>query len=389
MRAEKRDIILSYIVTIQLIIQTIQLTLPLVGIMSVEAAAEFRVIITLLTFIPGIIVVLLNKPKKIILPFVAYFSFLIFQYLLFPASHRYIESTAAYSLTPISILVIIFLVSLEDKQVFSKTLLKISRLSPIFALIYVVAFEFSPFRNLEVGYDMSFGYAMLLPAMILFMQGELRDMVFSFLLAICIILCGSRGPAVVLGLFYIIDLFYLSGKHKGKVILFFIVAALLFTILPRFVDLGSSRTFTLFHEGELISHDSGREENLYTIVVPYILESPLFGWGIGSDRYLLDGAYCHNVFYEITLHYGLIIGSILFIIFGVWVIKLFFSKQLKKDKSERMLLILMLLFGIVPLTVSSSYLINNNFPIMLGYLLLLKRCVYGRRKTMVLQQRTV
>ena len=60
----------------------------------------------------------------------------------------------------------------------------------------------------------------------------------------------------------------------------------------------NSRTMFLLQEGELISHDSGREENVYSIVRPLIMERPIFGWGIGSDRYFLDGAYSHYIFWK-------------------------------------------------------------------------------------------
>lgn len=370
MKQGKRDILLSFIVTIQLVIVTVQLILPLLGIMTVEKAATFRVIITLLTFIPGIFVVFFKCPKRIFLSFIIYFIFLIFQFVFFPESHRFIESSAVYTLTPISILTIIFLASIDNYNYFIKTLLYVSRITLFVALVYVAAFNLSPLRVMEESYSMSFGYSMLLPAMFLFGQEKMVDKLSSVVLFFLILFGGSRGPAVVLVVFYTLDLLmFMPSRHRGRLVVFSVLILLfIILVLPNYLDFESSRTFVLLTSGELISHDGGRVDDLYSVVVPHIFERPIIGWGVGSDRFFLNGSYCHNVFYEIFLHYGIIGGLIIFLFFFGWLFKTFFSPQLKCLKEGRIMFLMMFLYGFVPLMASNSYLIFYNTAIMIGYM---------------------
>lgn len=371
----KGDLYLSFVVLFQLIVTTLQLLLPLLGIASVETAASYRVIITLLTYLPGAIIVARRKTIPIIAAFVAYFSVLLISYVLFPASHKFIESSQALTLTPISILTILFVVSIRDFENFKKVLLYVARASVAIALLYAVANTLSPFKYLDRTYSMSFGYGMLLSAMFLFTQQGYIDKTMSFLLFALILIAGSRGPIVVLAIFYTYyTLFLSSGKTKRRmipVVAIAVVAAV--TILPRLESFQNSRTMFLLKEGELFSHDSGRDENMYSVVGPKIMERPITGWGIGGDRYFLDGGYSHNIFLEVYIHYGIFIGTVLFAWLFFYCIRMFFSPWTKHMPGERGILVMMFLYGFVPKLVSGSYLIDFSFAIFIGYLISLKR----------------
>jgi hypothetical protein len=365
----KGDKYLSFVILFQMIVVTIQSLLPLTGLFSVDQASIIRIIVTLATCLPGIVIVFMRKPRPLIIVFFLYFLILLFNYFLFPASHTFIESTYAFTLTPISILTALFMVCIWDFEAFTQMLLYISRASVIIALLYVVAYNISPFRDLDDTYSMSFGYSMLLPTMFLFTQESIKDKLFSFTLFILILLCASRGPLVVIAVFYMINIFlYTSARAKISIfIVLMIVGLTAVYILPNYVDFESSRTLSLFESGELISHDSGREEGLYSILSPIIMERPLCGWGIGADRFFLDGAYSHNVFYELSVHYGIIGGGVILLIFFVWCSRLFFSTQIQSQASEKQMFTMMFLYGFVPLLVSGSYLIESFFALMMGY----------------------
>ena len=371
----KSDSYLSFVVLFQMIVVTLQLLIPLLGLASVEQAASIRVLVTLLTYLPGIIIVLRRNSRALIVTFVLYFIVLLINYMLFPESHRYIESSAVYSLTPISILTALFIISVKKISQFTRMLLYISRFSMVIALAYVVVYNISPLRDVEETYNMSFGYSMLLPAMFLFSQKRLIDKIMSLILLLLIFFGGSRGPAIVLVAFYFVELFIFgTAKEWKRIIPYLIVVSLVIVLLlPQYVDLESSRTFRLLESGELISHDSNREEDAYSLVRPHIWERPITGWGIGADRYFVDGSYSHNVFLEIYLHYGIIIGTFIFAAFFIWYLRLYMSKRIRSLDNGREILVMMFLFGFVPLLVSGSYLIDFRVGVMFGYLLCIKK----------------
>lgn len=370
----KGDLYLSFVILFQMIVTTLQLLLPLLGIASVETAASYRVIITLLTYLPGAIIVARRHLSGMLIAFTAYFMLLLFNYGFFPASHRFIESSQAITLTPISILTILFMVSIRDFGNFKKMLLYVSRASVVIAFLYAIANTLSPFKDLDETYSMSFGYNMLLPAMFLFTQQRYIDMTMSFLLFVLILIAGSRGPAVALTIFYAYyTLLSSSAKTKKRMILFVTVAAVAtVTILPRLELFQKSRTLYLLQEGELIYHDSGRSEYVYSIIIPHIMESPFVGWGIGGDRYFLDGSYSHNIFIEVYIHYGIFIGTALFAWLFLYCIRMFFSSRTKHIPGERDMFMMTFLYGFVPKFVSGSYLIDFSFAIFIGYLISLK-----------------
>ena len=365
----KRDLYLSFVVFFQMIVVTLQLLLPLLGLASVELAATYRVLVTLLTYLPGILIVMRRNLSMLLAAFGIYFVVLLFSYELFPASHRFIESSATYSLTPIGILTALFIASIRDLEQFKKMMLYVSRASLVIALAYVVAYNISPLRNQDETYSMSFGYSMLLPAMFLFTQKNLRDKISSLVFLVLIFLGGSRGPVVVIVAFYAVHLFLFgSAKEWKKLVPYVVVVAVaMVVLLPKYVDFESSRAFQLLRGGEMISHDSGREEDVYAVIRPHIMERPVTGWGIGADRHFLDGSYSHNVFIEVFIHYGIFLGSLLFFAYFLWGLRLFRSRRVKMMDAGREFVVMMFLYGFVPLLVSGSYLIDFRVWVMIGY----------------------
>lgn len=371
----KGDLYLSFVILFQMIVTTLQLLLPLLGIASVETAASYRVIITLLTYLPGVFIVAQRHLNWMAMAFITYFMALLLNYEMFPASHMFIESSQAITLTPISILTILFVTSIRDFGNFKKMLLYVARGSVAISLLYTTANALSPFKNLDETYSMSFGYSMLLPAMFLFSQQGYIDKAMSILLFFLILIDGSRGPVVVAAIFYAYyTLFLSSGKTKRRIFLTIAISAVVAVmILPRMESFQNSRTMFLLQEGELISHDSGREENVYSVVLPKIMESPIVGWGLGGDRYFLDGSYSHNIFIEVFIHYGIFVGTALFLWLLFYCIRMFFSSRTKQIPGEREMFVMMFLYGFVPMLVSGSYLTNFSFAIFIGYLISLKR----------------
>lgn len=369
----KKDLYLSFVVLLQLIITTFQLLLPIYGLASVESAATLRIVVTLATFLPGVFIVFHRKPRLLFLYFIGYAVFLLFNYTLYPASHDFIGSNKVYTLTPISILTAIFLICIKDFDNFFKVLLWISRICPVVGFLYVFGTRNMPILDEETGYSMSFGYCFLLPTLYLFHQDNYLDRILSILLLLMILLDGSRGPVAVAGLFICYELLFASGaKNKAKSLFFFVLTgAIGVVLLSKSGYFEESRTVTLAMNGEFLSHDSGREELLYIPAMKIIEESPIVGWGVGSDRALL-GFYTHNVFLEVFIHYGIMGGGVLFLIFFYHCIRVFFDKKRLPSQGGRAIFIMLFLFGFAPMLVSGSYLTSFHFAVLLGYMIRLK-----------------
>lgn len=91
-----------------------------------------------------------------------------------------------------------------------------------------------------------------------------------------------------------------------------------------------------------------------------IWEKPYWGWGIAGDLSYMD-SYPHNITLEILLHYGIFVGSIvLFVIFFS------ITKSLFVTKFRNPVLLIFLCSGFGHLFLSSTYLIEYKFWILLG-----------------------
>ena len=363
----KRDYYLSFIVIFQMVAVVFQLLLPFFHIISTEQSATLRIAITLLTFLPGILILAKKRLKLLTITFFIYGMFLLFNYLLYPASHAFIDSKAAFTLTPISILSVLFIYIINNWNVFLKVLLLVSRIIPILGILFVWAIRYTTLVE-GITYSMSFGYAILLSSLFLFNQEKTSDKVLAILLLLMIIILGSRGPVVVL-LIYIIYTVLFSFKRKKvwqiPIALALVAGSILWT--PKNSEvIEKSRTILLLESGEFISHDSGRDI-IQKIIQQKILQKPLYGWGMGSDREFVDG-YAHNIFLEIFVHYGLVVGGFLFLLFFKFVINLYTNQKLLDLQGGKDFFVAMFLFGFVPMIVSGSYLMNYNFAMFLGYL---------------------
>ena len=227
-------------------------------------------------------------------------------------------------------------------------------------------------------YSMSLSYYMLLPALMFtndsFNSFSLKSLVYALLSIIIILALGSRGAMMCLVVFVFLKLFR-PGRKLGYKELFsylVLIAAGLFVLvfiedileyLNNFLlQFGvRSRTILLFLRPGI--YMSGRDR-LYEIVWKEVLTHPILGLGLAGDRPLIGG-YVHNFFIEIIAHFGFLLGSLLLVLFIVLMLRALMAKDLKRYE----MLIVWMCLGFVPLQVSSSYLINMNFWILLGLIL--------------------
>lgn len=213
-----------------------------------------------------------------------------------------------------------------------------------------------------------------------------------FLLAVissvCMLLFGSRGPILILVVFWALCIFkeLVSIKSKGVKFLYIgLISICVFLVfykdnfikilefMSEFVgNLGfHTRIFDVLIKGNAMD-DSGRGA-LQDIIIGKISENPLFGYGMMSDRIFINElqnfsginlfAYVHNLFLEIWCHWGVILGTlILLVVISIPVRSLYICKN-----KEKFYFILMLIcYVFIKLFISGSYLYEANLYLLLG-----------------------
>ena len=227
-------------------------------------------------------------------------------------------------------------------------------------------------------YDMPGSYQMLLFVFMYITQVFRKEKpvwLYSILAVVgllLIILHGSRGPLFCFIVFFAVKVIT-ELRHNRVAVFFaglFIVGFTVFTVNINYVLQGlavlvnrfgiSSRTITQILR-QTILDDSGRsifQERALT----QIGKNLFIGTGPGSDVKLLGGQYAHNLFLELWVDFGAIIGTLLAAyIIAIAIKSLGVQKGTLKD-----LAIVFLCTGFIMLMVSGTYLENINLFINTG-----------------------
>ena len=231
---------------------------------------------------------------------------------------------------------------------------------------------------------MSFSYFMLPATCLSFVYGLERGKTLDIIAAIAgflvILVVGSRG-CFVCGMVFIamacIKRYSLSfGKMLGFIaVLVTIVIAISYTFtsfsdnMISFMDEhgASSRTLMKINDGSFEESDS--RGKIYKMMADAISENPL-GYGLMGDRFILsqhgNQGYCHSLFYEFLVDYGVILGPVLLLLLtGTLFIRL--KKCIKNDYYY--ILAFFTVAGFVKLFFSGSYLDESYFWGLLGVIM--------------------
>ena len=229
-------------------------------------------------------------------------------------------------------------------------------------------------------YSMTLSYYLLFPAIVFFNeyfnQRNIINLILSTVAVFLILILGARGPLLALMSFFILLFFYNSKKknylyyiYKLLIILSVILLIIFFkdivqilytTLLVYGID---SRTLYLLTLDNV--HMSGREE-IYANLFEFISASPIWGYGLAGDIYLLDGyGFAHNLVIEVFINFGVFLGSGLILI----ILALFYQALKSSQKLNVELSAMFFSLGFVHLFVSSSYLIDFKFWIFLGLIM--------------------
>lgn len=189
--------------------------------------------------------------------------------------------------------------------------------------------------------------------------------------SVYLLTCGTRGA--VLCLFSFIVLFVLLQKPIRKNIAMYIAMLFVMILILRFYreillgmrvlarEIGmSERIINKLLSGSFFV-SSGRN-TLRSTVVNGIFENPVLGYGIAGDRALI-GIYVHNLLLEMLVSFGVILGAMLFVSL---VILLVMGYRRASSKQAQKLILLLFCTVIIKLFMSSTYLEEELFFLLLG-----------------------
>lgn len=263
--------------------------------------------------------------------------------LIYPANSQFIfeENNFWNSIFPCLRFFIVGLFIIPDKE-----LSNLVGVVSCFSLLVEVVFLFAYLKpaGLVESDDMSRAYQILLNVLFIlntaFNKKTLLWTGISIASLLYLFSLGTRGPIMILLAYMFLKFIQVSASNKiAKIIMGLIVGGLLLLLsnsdvylvflefLRSLLDqLGmSTRILDLAIQGEVIEHTSGRDE-IYELALKKIHEQPIFGYGVYGE-WPWNGWNIHNMYLELLLHYGVILGSIIIIWMVVLSLRTFFRTR--------------------------------------------------------------
>ncbi len=237
------------------------------------------------------------------------------------------------------------------------------------------------------GGDMSSAYNILPHACLTFYylmkKFKWRRLALFLVASIAILMMGSRGPVLCLGIYVIVVSALTIRLRRPYVLIGIILICAVFVLIPNLFDyliqgayaLGqryglSTRFFDKMLSGNFTA-SSGRM-TIRQQIRYYLRNEPIVGLGIYGDRYVTKGFYAHNLFLEIYAHFGYFLGTILSASFVILLLRGLIYVFKSKNESARCVSLL-LLCCCCKLMVSNSYLREPFLWLMMGYFVALLR----------------
>ncbi len=186
---------------------------------------------------------------------------------------------------------------------------------------------------------------------------------------------GTRGT-VVCFLAFIVLMLLLFQKNKHPIlltILFLLMAVFLVFggLLDLLHDFAEEFGLSLRVLDKLESGDFGQSTGRAMIaerVLEYILLYPLTGLGIYSDRRVAGGQYAHNILLELLIDFGVILGSLLFVLLVVLIARAVFCvRRYEKENGTSIILLAYISCGFLKVFLSGSYLNEDTLFFLIGF----------------------
>lgn len=231
---------------------------------------------------------------------------------------------------------------------------------------------------------MEISYQLLVPIIyfLLLEKGTIIDKFCLIAGIIIIIIDGARGPLVGIILCIAYRIISRFSKEKIALSIFFGMLGIIILIANyQMIFTWILNTANHFgFKGNLIRHiewgdvfsPSGRDE-LFSLAVTVINKFMFTGSGMAGDRYWLNalgygktGAYTHNIFGELLIDYGIILGAIIILFLCIMIYLCFIKRESMYLKIFK---IFFFSLGFSRLLLSSSYIIEVGFYVMMAMMM--------------------
>jgi O-antigen ligase len=180
-------------------------------------------------------------------------------------------------------------------------------------------------------YSLALGYELLVPTLIFLYYAlkQGRKLYFGCFLfgLVMITIIGSRGPffcIAILLIIYVLKNVKINRRYGILIALILITFTLIYIFYDRLLIFLISimkkynislRTVEMVLNGNIITELSGRDK-LWENALRYIRENPIWGYGFLGDRHfqytIHYSGYSHDIFIEMIVDFGVIIGALLF-----------------------------------------------------------------------------
>lgn len=280
-------------------------------------------------------------------------------------------------------------VSMDDTQddKFINCMYRCSQIAIVAFLIYFAIFGFSPEEGRTNAENMGLAYRILphatLMALYSFTNKKIIDIGLTIIGAVLVLACGTRGAVLSFIAFLLVFVvFFYKVKHKivflaagaGALTVGYIyfenIAVAIINFLNRFGL--STRVIENFLSGTTLI-DAPRQK-INDWIMGAIQSHPFRGYGIAGDRNLIPTVvYSHSFWLEMWVSYGWIVGTLVMVVIAVLIVK---AIRDGSDIEKGFIIAMIFGGGLFKLLVSSSYLLEFQFFMLIGYLV----CICRRRK---------
>lgn len=205
-------------------------------------------------------------------------------------------------------------------------------------------------NDMKLSYSLDFGYSMMFIVLIFLYyalsQKKPIDIILSIGGIIMLLLGGSRGAFIGVGVLLLGYVFiaYLKSKKKIAIIfaiiisiflIFYFYEAILYGLAGLFESLGLQSRFIYKLLNGSILDGTGRD-NLWNASIEMIQQRPITGHGAMGARPVISKihnvGYPHQLFLELLIEYGVIFGGAICLILIIGSIRLFFLKGIGEWK---------------------------------------------------------
>lgn len=364
--SQKIDAVLSLVALSQIVLSALQGAFIAMG-MPETVSTTFRVYLSAFFIIAGFPFLLKRRFKLVFITYLVAFVVYLIHIVAFPATVKFWEAEAFRFTLPICIPTALSIISIKDRYIFYYFLKVVAYITGFLSLLYGLK-VFLGLYDLESSYNQGYGYMLLFPIIVLFYQRKWYSLAFATVLFLLLLLYGARAPLLSIGVYFIYVLF--REKKYGLLFVLVVLAGIAIPILYSTLESYGlySRALELYMAGELDS-DNGRDV-IKEQIMRGIHQNP-YGWGLFGDRVITHGEnYAHNFFREILAEFGLYIGPLVLIFFFYLILTGFF----KVKAGDKDMYVLFFCACFIPMLVSSSYLTDTNFAILIGVMFLLPKC---------------